>query len=380
MEGVQLDGWAGPPLPAAARAMAEALDRWWADPDGVHADAAAHTALVDGAMRAVLDLSGLDGWRAWPTSGLTEALNWAVKGAAWKAERHGRRLVVSAGDRLDVRNPARWLARRGWRLTEIDLLPDGTLDLAELATVLDVETTLVSCPWAVAETGIVQPLAELADLVNERAPHARLLVDASAGLGRRAEVSELAGASLVAVGAPWLGAPPGAGALLHAPGVRLEALLHGGPQAGGRRAGRVDLAACIGLGAAAGAWSSRSDAWRRALASATSTLLASLRAALPGLIVHGDDSDRLPGVLPVALPGLAGEPLVIEAERHGLRLGVASGCTSHTGGPSDVLTSMGIDEPTALASIRLVLSPWAMPTDLDGLATPLAMAADALRH
>lgn len=319
-----------PVLPEARAAMAEAL-AGWANPSSPHGEGRTARSAVEKARRTIADALG---WRhdVILTSGASEAIH--IAAARGKAARR----LVGASEHDAV------IAAMG---AEADVLPvdrDGLIDLQKLEDALAAGPALVAVQQVNNETGVVQPLGEIAARV--RAAGSLLLADCAQGAGK----IPLPDADLIAVSAHKLGGPPGAGALLVKDLAVLEA--SGGQERGYRR-GTENLPAAAGM-AAALASSAFAEAMPR---------LAELRQALEGEIVAGggivvaSDVPRLATIGAYALPGVASASQLVQFDLAGIAVSAGSACSSGSMKVSRVLGAMGIDAETANCVIRVSFGP-----------------------
>src|SRR5438874_10064518 len=169
MDHVYLDHAATTPLSEAARAAMEPFlgDRF-GNASSVHAPGREARKAVDEAREQIAAVIGARPDEVVFTSGGTEADNLALKGAAWHGREQGRDgVVVSAIEHHAVLDPARWLGRQGFRVTEAGVDRDGVVRIDGLAGVLDPKTAIVSVMWVNNEVGTVQPVADCARLARE---------------------------------------------------------------------------------------------------------------------------------------------------------------------------------------------------------------------
>ena len=335
-----LDANATEPLRPEARAAVLAALDFVGNPASVHAAGRATRRVLEDSRECLAARFGAPAGGLVFTSGGTEANALAVHGLG----RGRRRLVVGATEHDAVR-----AAAPGAAVLPVDR--DGSARLDLLPALLKDGPALVCLMLANNETGTVQPIAEAASLC--RAAGALLHVDAVQAAGRLPVSLAALGAHSLAISSHKLGGPPGAGALLLAPGVEIEALVRGGGQERGRRGGTPNLPAIAGFAAAAGA--------------GPSGHLAALRdriegaAAALGAVPLGD-VDRLPNTSCLALPGVRAESQVIALDLAGVQVSAGAACSSGKVARSHVLDAMGLG---ALAgeAIRVSL-PW-NATDAD---------------
>ncbi|RMF52429.1 MAG: cysteine desulfurase, partial [Bacteroidetes bacterium] len=181
------------------------------------------------------------------TSGATEAINMAVKGVAEAYARKGRHVVTVQTEHAAVLGACRALERRGFRVTYLPVAPDGRVAPDDVAAALTEETILVAVMWANNETGVLQPVEALGEVV--RAHGALFLCDATQAVGKVPVTVEHV--DLLACSAHKFYGPKGVGALYvrqGRPPVRLAPLLDGGSQEGGRRAGTLNVPGIVGMG------------------------------------------------------------------------------------------------------------------------------------
>ncbi|HTL84699.1 MAG TPA: cysteine desulfurase family protein, partial [Acidimicrobiia bacterium] len=251
---VYLDHAASTPMrPEAVAAMLPFLTDHPANPSGGHgASRVAKNALED-AREAVAEIMGARPNEIVFTAGGSEGDNLALKGAAWAARAGDpvRRGVVTTGiEHKAVLGACARLEREGFAVTRIGAHGDGTIDLSQLADALDEHTAVVSVMLVNNETGIRQPLDEVAEMVRDRAPHAVLHTDAVQApqwLDLRAAATP---AQLIAISAHKFGGPKGVGVLVVRDGVSLVPLIEGGGHERDLRAGTQNVAGIVALAAA----------------------------------------------------------------------------------------------------------------------------------
>jgi cysteine desulfurase len=325
-----LDHNATSPLrPPAKAAMFAALEAG-GNASSVHSEGRAARKILDDARDAVAEALGVIAPMVVFTSGGTEANNLAIKGV--KAER----IIVSAIEHPAVIEAAR---ATGKPVEFIPVDSTGTVIPESLRTLLaSGPESLVSVMLANNETGVIQPVRELAAIAHE---HGALFhTDAVQGLGKVPVNFGLIGADLMTVTAHKLGGPVGAGALVVRDGLPLEPLAHGGGQELRRRPGTENIAAIAGFAAAL--------AEPRVNAAA---LRDELEAGLEGAVIVGAGADRLPNTTCFYVPGLKADTLLMNFDLDGIAVSSGSACSSGKVSRSHVLAAMGIDETAIRASL-----------------------------
>ncbi|MEH3069080.1 MAG: cysteine desulfurase family protein [Aeromicrobium erythreum] len=287
------------------------------------------------------------------TSGGTEAANTAVKGIAL-AQPRGRHVVVSAVEHPAVLESARWLGRIGYDVTELEVDGDGLVDPDHLAAVLRDDTTVVSVQHASNEVGTVQPVAALTEVAVRHGVLFHTDAVQSAAWpdhdGLTLDVGAL-GVQALSLSAHKLGGPKGVGLLWVRRGVRVEPLVHGGGQQGGRRSGTEDVAGAVGLAAALRLTRSAGTSAAE-VAARRDRFVAAVLESVPGAALTGHPVRRLPGHASFVLPGRSGESVLLDLERRGVVCSSGSACHAGSDEPSHVLVAMGVPSEVAQTAVR----------------------------
>jgi cysteine desulfurase len=203
------------------------------------------------------------------------------------------------------------------------------------------------------ETGVVQPVAEAAALVH--AAGGLLHVDAVQGPGRMACGFKALGADLMTLSSHKIGGPQGVGALIKRDGLSLDALIRGGGQERGTRAGTENVAGVAGFGAAAEAVRQAWPGEATRIAELRDKLEAGLKAVAAKAVIFGADSVRLPNTTLFSVPGMKAETAVIAFDLEGVAVSSGSACSSGKVTPSHVLAAMGVSPELARGAIRVSL-------------------------
>ncbi len=316
-------------------------------------------------------LLGLPPERIVFTSGATEALNMALKGLA--GGRPGAHIVTTAIEHAAVLETCRALEREGAAVTYVPPEPDGAVRAEAVAEALRPETVLVAVMWANNETGVLQPVAEIAEVARRR--RVRFLVDAAQAAGKVPVDAALA--DLLVCAAHKFHGPKGVGALAFGRPLRLRPLLDGGGQEGGLRGGTLNVPGIVGMGAAAERAAAALAAGEPARqAAARDRLEAALCACRPAARVNGAAAPRLPQTLSITFPGVPAAALMAAART--LAFSAGSACSSGAGRPSHVLRAMGLSDADALATIRLSFGRFTPEDALAEAARRLCRALDDL--
>jgi cysteine desulfurase len=362
MERAYLDWNATAPLrPQALAAMTAALELS-GNPSSVHREGRAARRIVEDARGQVAALVGADPAHVTFTASATEANMMALTPTV---EKQGDgaprgRLLISAVEHPSVRTGGRFAA-----FDQIGVDRNGVLDLAALKALLQRGARpLVSVMLANNESGVVQPIREIADVTHEAG--GLLHVDAVQGPGRIAFDINGLGADLLTLSAHKLGGPKGVGALIRAEGIHIaDPLIRGGGQERGTRAGTENVAAIAGFGAAAAVVAAEGGPEASRIAALRDRLEARLREITPDAVIFGQSASRLPNTTLVALPGLKAETAVIALDLDGVAVSSGSACSSGKVQPSHVLAAMGVEPALAQAAIRVSIGNATLDSDLE---------------
>ncbi|SCZ62102.1 cysteine desulfurase NifS [Thiohalomonas denitrificans] len=341
---------------AVAPAVREAMLPWlgvqWGNPSSLHRDGRMAHEAVESARRELAALIGARPRRLVFTGGGSEANNLAIKGIAFSAAT-GAHLITSRVEHPAVLKTCHFLERMGWRVSYLPVDNEGRVRPEVLRRAITGETALVSIMLANNEVGTIQPIAELAAMAREHG--VPFHTDAVQAVGKSPVDVEALGVDLLSLSAHKFHGPKGVGALYVRKGLELEALVHGGGQEGGLRAGTENVAGIAGLGRAAvlaGEWLGQCGVMQER----RDRLEAGLMRLVPGATRNGSAAMRLPNTLNLTLPGLRGESLVIALDQHGIACSSGSACKSGSPEPTHVLKAMGLSDEAAHCSLRLSLS------------------------
>lgn len=341
-----LDHNATAPLRPEAMAAVNAALALTGNASSVHGFGRAARRLIEEARQSVAAFAGAAPAGVVFTSGGTEANNLALSGHGGPG---GGGILVSAGEHPSVLNAAPQAQR-------LALLPDGRLDLAALSAALKAAQStaqapiLVSVMWANNETGVLQPVREIAEIIHR---HAALFhCDAVQAAGKLPLAMAETGIDFMSLSAHKIGGPQGVGALVLAPGRQVAALLRGGGQEKSYRAGTENLPGIAGFGAAARAAKAALPR-QQELAQLRDRLETGLRGLAPEVRIFGAEAPRLANTSCFGVPALKAETQVMALDLAGVAVSAGSACSSGKVEPSHVLEAMGASAAEAATAIRV---------------------------
>ena len=279
---------------------------------------------------------------AWPeefffTSGATEACNLALMAACLNGKRS---LLVSGAEHHAVLHTAQALQAQGGTVVFLPVNPQGSVDLNSLSLALaEHPGSVVACMHANNETGVLNPVAKIADLVHQNG--GLFFCDITQSLGKLPINLNLLGVDLAAASAHKFGGPQGVGFLFKRRSLRLAARIFGGSQEQGLRPGTENLLGIVGMGAALAAAMNSLKDQNQAWAEARLTLSLGIQRLWPAALIHGGET-VLANTLSVSFLSLEKDTLLLKLDQMGLQASAGSACAAGASEPSHVLTAMGL--------------------------------------
>jgi cysteine desulfurase len=312
-------------------------------------------------------------------SGGTEANNLFVRGAA--AYLKPGRVVVSAIEHPCVAKPAQDLVRQGWTLRKLAVDSQGRVDIADAEAALREPTGLVSVMLANNETGVIQPVSEIAAMVRDNAARknrAWMHTDAVQALGKIAVDFEALGVHAMTLSAHKIYGPKGIGALIVDKRLELKPIIHGGGHERGMRSGTENVPAIVGFGAACELAAQRMEA----IAQRTRNFRDRTEkgAAALGAEIFGRGAERIANTTYFAFPDIDGETLVIELDKVGFAVASGAACSSTSTEPSATLLAMGVGPELARGAVRVSFGAQNTAGEVEDFLQALGATASRLRR
>ncbi len=308
------------------------------------------------------------------TSGGTEANNLFIKGAAEILK--PSQVAVSAIEHPCVARPAEALARKGWQLRKLAVTGDGVVDMNDVDDALQTKTGMVSVMLANNESGVIQPVAEIAE--RARAAKAWMHTDAVQALGKIAVDFEALQVHAMTVSAHKIYGPKGAGALIVDKRIELAPLLSGGGHEHGLRSGTENVPAIVGFGAACDLAAGRLDEIAAQLEKLRARVEQGLSAM--GAVIFGNHAQRVPNTSYFAFRGIDGETLIIELDKMGFGVAAGAACSSTNPEPSATLLAMGVAPEIARGAVRFSLGVSNTAQDVDAFLAALKQVVARLKN
>jgi cysteine desulfurase len=365
-------------------AMMPFLTNEYANANSTHQFGARAYEAVKVARNQVAELIGAEAHEIVFTSRATEAINLAVKGVAENYRLKGKHIVTVSTEHSAVLDTCRYLESKGFEVTYLGVKPDGLIDLDELKKVLRDDTILVSVMLANNETGVIQPIKEIAELAHEAG--ALFMSDATQAVGKiPVNVDEL-GIDLLCLSGHKLYAPKGVGALYvrqRMNRVKITALLHGGGHEKGLRSGTLNVPGIVALGEPCAI--AKRELFKNAESiGALRDYLETELLKMEGTSVNGNTSSRLFNTSNILFKGADSDAIIMglsnpENDLPIIAVSNGSACTSTSIEPSHVLTAMGLDEVAAFSSIRFSLGKFNTKREMDIVIDAVKNVVSSLR-
>lgn len=358
---------------AVTQAMKEAMEDSFGNPSSLHSLGLKSEKLMRESRRTVAKTMGAAEGEIIFTSGGTESDNTALFGIAHARKRDGRKIITSCVEHPAVLEACRALEQEGFTVEYIGVDDKCRLNMEQLASAIDEETTLISIMTVNNETGTIMPVEEIAAMKGRAVFH----TDAVQGYGK-VDLTHT-GADLISVSGHKIHGPKGMGALYVRKGVRLPAFIVGGGQEGHMRSGTENVPGIIGLGKAAELACSDIKGRTAKMRAARDYLLAGLLDGLSDIRVNSPE-DGTAGVLNLSFLGTRGEVLLHTLEQDGIFVSTGSACSSNKKGQSHVLKAMGLKDKEIEGAIRFSFSEFNTIEEMDYVIEKVKAAVTRFRR
>ncbi|TQV62965.1 MAG: IscS subfamily cysteine desulfurase [Halothiobacillaceae bacterium] len=332
---------------------------------------------VEAAREQVAALVGADPKELVWTSGATESINLAIKGAASFYKKKGRHIVTISTEHKAVIDTCRALEREGFEVTYLDPEPNGLIDADTFAAALRDDTVLASVLFVNNEIGVIQDIARLGSICREKG--VIFHVDAAQATGKvRIDLANLP-VDLMSFSAHKTYGPKGVGALYvcRKPRIRVEAQTHGGGHERGMRSGTLATHQIVGMGEAFRIAGEEMAAENERIRMLRDRLWNGLR-DMEEVYLNGDLEQRVPHNLNVSFNFVEGESLIMALKDIAVSSG--SACTSASLEPSYVLKALGRSDELAHSSIRFSIGRYTSAEEIDHVIEVVKKAVGKLRE
>lgn len=358
LESIYLDHAATTPVdPGVTQLMMPYFSGAFGNPSSIYQSGQVGRAALDTARSKVASVLGARTSEVIFTSGATESIGLALRGAAWAAKIRNPdstpHIVSTVIEHHAVLHTLDALERQGFRVTLVPCDQHGVVSATDVISAIKPETCIVSVMLANNEVGSIQPVAEIGEAVREQG--VLMHTDAVQAAGSLPlNVNELH-VDLLSLSAHKFYGPKGVGVLYVRKGTQLEWTQEGGGQESGRRGGTENVPLIVGMGEAISRAEAGRDAYVAHARSLRDALWAGIETHLNGVRLNGPDldGDRLPNNLNITIDGVQGETILLSLDMMGVEASAGSACTTGNAEPSHVLLAMGLDDAAARGSLRL---------------------------
>lgn len=370
-----------PPDPRVTACVAESIPALFGNPSSIHSFGRSARGAVEKARRDVANLLGARPEEIFFTSGGSESDNWAIKGMAFALRAAGRPcgIVTTAIEHPAVLQTCAWLVQQGFSVQYLPVDAEGVVSLEDLAAAVDETTGIVSVMFANNEIGTIEPIAEIAAFCQVRGIFFH--TDAVQAAGHLPIDVQALGIDALSLSGHKFYAIKGIGALYLRSGFSLDALVHGGAQERGIRAGTENVPAIVGLGCAAALAATELKEEARRLRALRERIAAGVLALGESWLNGPNDSVHcLPGHLNFGFRGIRQDVLLMRLDLAGFAVSAGSACSAGALTPSHVLLALGQDERKAGTALRVTLGRFTTAVEVDAFLTALREIVTDLRR
>jgi cysteine desulfurase len=312
------------------------------------------------------------------TSGATESVNLAIKGVYEAHRSKGNHIITCSTEHKAVLDTCKHLEKEGAEITYLPVQNDGRIDLRDLEQNIRPSTVLIAIMYANNETGVIQPVKEIASIAGKH--NVVFFCDAAQAAGKIPVDVTLDEIGLLSLSAHKIYGPKGVGALYvrrKDPRVKITAQMDGGGHENNMRSGTLNVPAIVGLGKACELCLTEMDAEANRLNALRNTLEQSL-IQLDNVYVNGSDQYRLPHVTNLSFEGLTAGKMIMSIHKI-VSVSSGSACTSSLVEPSYVLKAYGYSDERANASLRFGLGRFTTQQEIDFVITEIKKSVGKLR-
>ncbi len=376
MRQIYLDHNATTPVhPEVRDVLMACYENDFGNPSSVHRYGRRTRVQIDKGRDTVADLLGVSATSIFFCSGGTEANNTIIKGVANTRKDRGQHIITSSTEHPAVLDTCAYLAQHGFDVTYLPVSEAGLVDLQALEEALTDHTTLVSIMHANNETGVIQPIADIARLAHQRG--ALVHTDAVQSFGKMPLNMDELDVDFLSFSGHKLYAPKGIGGWYARMPTALQPLLHGGHQERGLRSGTESVASIMALSKACEIAAHDMHAeWER-LQQLQQRLEHGILESVPNARIQSADASRLSNTTNVAFAEVEGETLLMSLDLQGVAISTGSACSSGSLEPSHVLKAMAVPETYLYGGLRLSMGRSTTPDDIDYV---LAHLPDMVKH
>ncbi len=367
-----------PLLPEVKAAMIAAIEADYHNPSSQHSKGDEAAALIDRARASVAGLvNAAMAKEIVFTSGGTESVNHAIKGVALANAKKGNHIITSNIEHNAVIRSLRRLKGQGFTVTSLDVDANGRINPQAVADAITDETIMVSIMHSNNETGVIQPIEDIARITRER--KIILHTDAVDSVGVVPIDVQQLGVDIMSFGSNIFYGPTGVGGLYIRRGTMIWPLLDGGVQENNKRAGTENLVGIIGMGVAADLARRDLDQRLAHLEALKAKLLADLPKVIDEYVVNTPPGPSLPNLVSISIKYIEGESVMLMLDDEGIAVSTRSACATGSLRASHVLIAIGLSHADAQGTLVVTFGADNTPEDIDRFLGALQNVVKTLR-
>jgi cysteine desulfurase len=365
-------------VPEVVQAMTDVMQNIYGNPSSLHGLGVKAERLLEFSRKVIAQELRVEQREILFTSGGTEANNLAIKGVIEQYANRGRHLITTACEHPSVYEVYRYYEQQGWQVTYLPVDEKGQIRIEDLERALTPETLLVSVIHVNNETGVVQPIAEIGQVLKQY-PRTFFHVDAVQSFTKIPLYPHRDQIDLLSLSGHKIHGPKGVGALYIKKNMKLAPQLIGGGQENGLRSGTYNVPGIAGL-AKAVVWSKSHRKLIQEMAAWKKSFWQELSQQVNHVHLNGDLEASAPYIINLSFPGLKSEVIVHALEAEKCYVSSQSACSSKSEKPSRTLLAMGLSQEIARSSIRISLGYLSQQSDLEGLLDKLSTVIPQLQR
>lgn len=332
---------------------------------------------VELARQRVANLIGANKNEIYFTSGGSESDNLALKGIAFALKGRGNHIITSKIEHPAILESCKYLEKFGFIITYLNVDSEGKIMLDELSQAINDKTILISIMFANNEIGTIQDVRKISKIVHSN--NVIFHTDAVQAVGNVEIDVEGLGIDMLSVSSHKIYGPKGVGALYVRKGIDFEKIINGGHQEKDQRAGTENVAGIVGFGKACELARVYLNEHINKIKSLRDYFFTEVKKNIKGIKINGSFHDRLPGNANISFQGINGMDLLLELDNKGICVSSGSACSSGSGEPSRVLTTIGLKNDLAKGTLRVSLGEFNTKEEVDYLVKCLSETVNMLR-
>lgn len=359
-------------------AMQPILYDTYGNPSSVYKEGQKAKSVLEDARRRVACVLDAEPSEIFFTSSGTESDNWAIKGYAFRHANEGRHIITTQIEHHAILDPCESFEKMGYTVTYLAPDSSGRINPEHLRAAIKEDTILVSVMTANNETGVIQPINEMAEICKEK--RVCFHTDAVQAIGSIPVSVREMGVDMLSISGHKIYGPKGVGALYIRKGITVSKFMEGGNQERARRGSTENIPGIIGLCAAMeNAKNTLAEEMLR-IRDIRDALTAGILEKIPDCRLNGHPSYRLPGHVNFSFSGVESESLLLLLDREGYACSGGSACTSGSLDPSHVLLAMGVSRGLAQGSLRMTIGKYNTKEDVLSIIPVLERTVRRLRE